>query len=93
MGGKLPYRMRLPILRALAQLLEVNRVRVEAQVCKIPNHRAAAFDRPPRSILLRTTRVRAELVGFNRRVVVQEMISNLVLPQCRARTSSSRSPA
>lgn len=45
--------MRLAILGALAQLLEVNGVGVEADIREVPNHRAAAFNRPPRSVLLK----------------------------------------
>jgi hypothetical protein len=70
--------MQLMILRALAQFLQVNRVRVEAQVCEIPNYRAAAFDRPPRSILLRTRNVSAD--WFQPHRAGDAMISNIALP-------------
>jgi len=44
--------MGLAILGALAQLLEVDRVGVEAHVREVPNHRAAALDRAPCPVLL-----------------------------------------
>ena len=43
--------MGLTIMGALAQLLEVYRVGVEAHVREVPNHRAAALDRAPRPVL------------------------------------------
>ena len=44
--------MGLTIMGALAQLLEVYRVGVEAHVREVPNHRAAALDRAPCPVLL-----------------------------------------
>lgn len=57
-GGRtdIPYGMGLTILGALAQLLEVDRVGVEADVREVPDHSAAALDRAPRPILLKQTR-------------------------------------
>lgn len=49
----IPYGMGLTILGALAQLLEVDRVGVEADVREVPDHRAAALDRAPRPVLLK----------------------------------------
>lgn len=44
--------MGLTILGALAQLLEVDGVGVDAYVREVPNYRAAALDRAPRPVLL-----------------------------------------
>ena len=44
--------MGLTIMGALAQLLEVYRVGVEAHVREVPNHRAVALNLAPRPILL-----------------------------------------
>jgi len=43
--------MGLTIMGALAQLLEVYRVGVEAHVREVPNHRAVALNLAPRPIL------------------------------------------
>lgn len=62
-GGQIPYRMGLTILAALAQLLEVDRVGVEAYVSEVPNHRAAALDRAPRPVLLKPEPSQTVLLG------------------------------
>jgi hypothetical protein len=61
--GQIPYRMGLTILAALAQLLEVDRVGVEAYVSEVPNHRAAALDRAPRPVLLKPEPSQTVLLG------------------------------